>query len=102
MADDDKINERREAIRARLNAIIPEPRHVIYDAFPRGTDGLPVDNLDEVAASGRVRFFDDLWDKYISEEVENTTWMTVAKLANERILTSGDKHHVFLDGIYEI
>jgi hypothetical protein len=34
--------------------------------------------------------------------VEDPTWLDVAVLANDMIHTSGDFHHVFLEGINEI
>ncbi|MCB1156206.1 MAG: hypothetical protein H7A25_12245 [Leptospiraceae bacterium] len=36
---------------------------------------------------------------FTSPVVENPNWLTIAKLADEMIQTTGDFHHVFLEGI---
>ena len=81
---------------------------ISYSAYETDDDGIPIDNLDETAVHGTVRFYqrhNPFWDvngegaDYLSSEVTNPTWLQVAKLANEMINITGDEHHVFLEGI---
>ena len=68
------------------------------------------DNIDDVAVTGRVQFRTDFEDffgstplgerkNYVSEVVEDPTWLDLALLANDMINCTGDNHHVFLEGI---
>lgn len=81
------------------------------------------DILDQVAVKGKVRFMakyevdmDELSGKefreynekygvtledYESEDLENPTWLEVAKAANDMLLITGDYHYIFLEGIRE-
>jgi len=43
-------------------------------------------------------FFGD-GSNYESDVFYNHTWLDVAVLANEMIIATGDKHHVFLEGV---
>jgi hypothetical protein len=87
---------------------------VIYSAY-EVKDDLPVDNLDEVAFEGTftvVGEYDEFWDghggmlrestercgrEYKSEPITNPTWLQLAVLANESIITTNDRHHVFFE-----
>lgn len=105
------MNTKHEEMSNLIDAAIEQAGHprtyVIYSAWP-GTFEDPVNNLNEVAAEGRVRFVqshDEFWGgsdgrDYTSNEVLiNPTWLTVARLANDMIMTTLDDHHVFLEGI---
>jgi hypothetical protein len=79
---------------------------VRYAAYQDDAEGLPVDNLDEVAYSGFIRFRDegsDYWAwrsvPWESEVLEDPTWLDLCVVANDKILRGGDRHHVFLEGI---
>ena len=87
---------------------------VIYSAGIE-KDDLPVDNLDEVAFEGTftvVGEYDEFWDghggmlreatercgqEYKSEPITNPTWLQLAVLANESIIVTNDRHHVFFE-----
>jgi hypothetical protein len=89
-----------KAIQARVHGAIPAPCHMIYSAYEQTSEGVPIDNLDRLAMEGKVCFVDDNGEEpYRSSVVENPTWLTVARLANEMILATGDLHHVFLESI---
>ena len=79
--------------------------HMSYSAFSE-EDDVPVDNLDEIAIEGKVQFIQEQnygeGERYVSPVVENPTWLQVAVLANEMINTTGDTHHVFLEGIKKL
>ena len=96
--------ERFHAIQNRVAAAVTGECEVTYSVYGDDANGLPVDNLDEVAVRGRVQFVDDfgLWhsgEPYVSPIVSNPTWLEVAVLANEMIKVTGDYHHIFLEGI---
>ena len=95
------------AIQERVSKAVaermPGSRDIVYySAYETGTHSEPLDNLDEVVAEGEFTVtYDGGWGdcSYESEEtVTNPTWLDLAVLANEAILTSGDEHHVFLEG----
>ena len=79
--------------------------YVIYSAYKHDEDGIPIDNLDEIAVEGNCvfiesgdTFFGD-GSRYESDVFYNPTWLDIAVLANEMIIATGDKHHVFFEGI---
>jgi hypothetical protein len=69
-------------------------------------DGTIVDNLDEVAIEGKVRFassrrvfFEKKEEKdYRSKIVVNPTWLDIAVMANEMVKYTGSKYRCF-DGV---
>lgn len=79
--------------------------YVIYSAYQHDEDGIPINNLDEIAVEGNVKFVEmgDTFfgdgSNYESDVFYNPTWLDVAVLANEMIIATGDKHHVFLEGV---
>lgn len=83
---------------------------VNYSAYETASDGSVIDNLDDVAVEGTVRFIadrDEYWGgvesaNYTSPEVTNPTWLQVAVFANEAIWITNDHHHVFLEGISKV
>lgn len=81
---------------------------VAYSAYTTDDKGNPVDNLDRIAAKGRIKFVvkvDPSWcngTDYESPVVEDPTWLDVAVLADDMIRTVGDYHHVFLEKILKV
>ena len=84
-------------------------QHVIYQAYKKDVEGLPLDNLAEIAIEGTVEFIGQSclvgknpWYKgteYRSARVCNPTWLTIALLANEMINTTKDYCHIYLENI---
>ena len=99
---DEVYDQRMDAISARVEAAFPDSV-VEFSAFTEDDDGLPVDNLDEIAIRGRARFIqkhDSFWgegEDYTSDVVENPTWFDLLRIADEMIRTTGDEHHRFLE-----
>lgn len=79
--------------------------YVFYAAYKDDKDGCPIDNLNEIAISGKVKFveqgdtFYGSGESYRSKVLENPTWLDVCVVANEMILTTGDKHHIYLENV---
>ncbi len=98
----DVYDELQDKLQGRLTHL----PNVIYSGSP--TDGCPVDNLDEIAVKGWVIFqndHDDFWGKgvdYVSEAIENPTWMQLCKLCDDMIKITDDYHHVFFEAIQDI
>ena len=64
--------------------------------------------LNEIAVQGKCQFVADVdhfWvsedypQNYLSDVIEDPSWIDVAMMANEMIHTIQDYHHVFLEGI---
>ena len=80
---------------------------VIYSAYKTDKDDVPINNLNEIAATGKVvliaprnEFYGGKDSRsYKSPVLENPTWLQVCVYANEMITTTKDKHHVFLEGL---
>lgn len=91
----------------RLKEKIKGNVYVTYSNFDEDKKGIPINNIDEIAVKGKIRFYqkhDPFWGKgkdYTSKPIKNPTWLSVAKLANDMIKTTGDTHHRFLEGIYK-
>jgi len=108
MADknrEEEFSRLMEDIEQRAAESLPENALVLYSAFGTDKDGLPVDNLDEVAVEGRCIFVqkhDPFFGKgkdYVSGEYHSPTWLQLCAVANDMILITGDQHHVFLEGV---
>lgn len=90
-----------EKMRARIAEKITGECVILYNAFDRDASGMPIDNLDEIAYHGVMRLVDDIHDYYDGPTLTNPTWMEIAIYANDIMIATGDRHHIFLDGIYE-
>ena len=97
-------DRRRDAIQERVEAVIGTGCEVKFAAYRMDSDGMPIDNLDDVAVSGSVSFVQDhdpFWGEgkaYRSKTVTDPTWMDVTVLANEMIAVTGDRQHCYLEG----
>lgn len=102
-----RLSEMQEAIAEVVGEDLIE---VVYSAYKTDAEGLPINNLNDVAIQGTVvliQGYDDFWGigggkDYKSEPITNPTWLQLAVLANASILTTGDYHHVFLEGVHEV
>lgn len=103
----DAFDRAMDAMEARLEAIYPDGL-VSYSAFSEDENGIPIDNLDEVAVTGRVRFvckhdpFFGEGEDYRSDVLENPTWLQVVGCANDMVATTGDEHHIYLEELSEL
>src|SRR5689334_14030012 len=87
----DKMNR---AVAAACRAAGMMEVHVDYSAYSLdGGTGVPINNLSDVAAEGKVRMIavaDEYWggkdsQEYRSEVLESPTWLAVAVEANRSI-----------------
>lgn len=100
-------NKATKVIENRLAKII-EPTgkemRVFYSAYETKADDpddIPVDNLDQVAATGTVVFFArEDGRSFTSKVYENPTWADVALEANNMIHEMGYVDHIFLEAIH--
>ena len=85
---------------------------VTYSAYKNDTKGVPINNLDEVAFQGSLKFYRE-WDPellkslkiknsqpYESKKISNPTWIDICKLANDMLKKTKNNHHVFLEDIF--
>lgn len=107
-AFDTATNAMDEKVSAAVMAAGHKGDWVAYSAWPtRKKDDLPIDNLDEVAVTGCVRFLakrDEHWGgpestDYTSEVMVDPTWLQLAVAANAMIIATNDQHYLFLEGI---
>lgn len=106
-----KIRRARDKEYRRLHDIIDKKvedagyKHVRY--CPPIVDDLPVDNLDQIALHGKVRFRIDWLDCATCEQMviyspteTDPTWLTCCKYMDEQIKRhEGFCDHVYLEGI---
>jgi len=101
----DKVTKK---IYRKVSKAVKGECYVIHSAYKTDEDGTPIDNLSEIAAPGRCIFVDDGSDffgsgrSYRSKVYENPTWLDVCVAANEMIVATEDKHHIFLEGIESV
>lgn len=102
-----KYNDAMEPIQTKVcEAVMKNNQdcYVYYSAYESEGD-FPIDNLDEIAVAGKVKFveqgdgFFGSGEGYRSKVLENPTWLEVCVLANEMILATKDKHHIYLEGV---
>ena len=96
---------RLDHIHSRIAARLGEKPVVFYAAYESDEGDLPIDNLDEIAIEGKVKFRAEHdpdsgeGDEYTSPVLDSPTWLDVAVLANQMIKTTGDYHHQFLESV---
>lgn len=102
-----QASDERDHIQRRVATTIKPPLLVRYSAYCSDNLGVPIDNLDKVAVTGRAYFIYDpnaLPDipcpVYRSPVVENPTWLRVAQLANDMIQTCELEEHTFLENVH--
>jgi len=88
-----------DAIQAKVAKDIKDEVRVRYSAFKSDANGIPIDNLGEIAVKGNVTVLDDT-DMFFAF-CENPTWLDLAVLANGMLNKTDDDHHVFFEN-YEI
>lgn len=90
-----------------------EFKHITFSVFDtishgtkkNGEKWIVTDVRDEVAVEGKCVFRDlnpfhyGEGNQYISKPMENPTWREVGFLADEMVETTGDYHHIFLEGV---
>ena len=94
-----------EYVDKRLKEKIKGKVYVSYNNFRKDKKGIPINNIDDIAVNGNIKIYqkhDPFWGKgtdYESKSIKNPTWLDIAKLANDMIKITGDKQHIFLEGI---
>ena len=89
----------------RLKEKIKGKVYVRYSNFGKDKKGIPINNIEDIAVNGTIKIYqkhDPFWGKgtdYESKPIKNPTWLDIAKLANDMIKITGDKQHIFLEGI---
>ena len=79
--------------------------NVIYSAYKTDSEDNPINNLQEEAVSGKCKLIgynDSCWGKgsdYESPILDSPSWLQVAVYCNDMIAVTGDRHHVFLEGL---
>jgi hypothetical protein len=107
--DEDEIFRRLDAIQDRVDASLDDDEHCVEHSAYNTPDGLPVDNLDQIAVMGAVQFWADVEpfryhdgtesEPYQSPLLESPTWLELCKHANRMIRITGDRKHRFLEGV---
>ena len=98
-------------IQEQVRDYIGDGCKVRYEAFPSDKGGLPINNLNSVAVKGKAVFesqkfifsdgiFVDSKINYSSPVIENPTWLEVAKIANEVIITADWKDRIFFNDFW--
>lgn len=97
--DMDEYSDKLRAIGDRLNYL----DNVVYSAYTFDKNGLPVDNLDELAIAGEAKISYDVAssdDKFFKPVViTNATWENLTHIAEDAIVATGDYHHQFFEGV---
>ena len=94
-----------EYLDKRLKEKIKGKVYVSYSNFGKDKKGIPINNIDNIAVNGTIKIYkkhDPYCEKstdYESEPIKNPTWLDIAKLANNMIKITGNKQHIFLEGI---
>lgn len=79
---------------------------VKYSNYDTDKNGIPINNLDNIAVKGNVKFYqkkNKLYGEnskdFESKIIKNPTWFDIILLANDMIHTTKDNHHIYLEGI---
>ena len=99
-----------EAIDVRVRGYVGSHCQMIYSAYETDANEVPIDNLDEIPISGKVRFVAERWDEswswgckqsknYCGPVVESPTWLQICGFANAAMRKTLDRHHVYLESV---
>lgn len=96
-----KFEEAYTAIHDELAKYIRNPK-VKYAAFQTDADGVPIDNLNEVAIEGQV-IARSCRNDYESFQMTNPSWLDLAMAANEEIEYGqfndpNEKRYIYFEG----
>lgn len=79
---------------------------VKYSNYDTDKNNIPINNLDNIAVKGNVKFYqkkNKLYGEnskdFESKIIKNPTWFDIILLANDMIHTTKDNHHIYLEGI---
>lgn len=82
--------------------------YVVYSAYKEDGSGKYINNLNEVAIEGKVRFLqyaDEYWGEGRGGDftctIKDPTWLELCIAADDMIQKTQDFHHVFLEGVYQ-
>jgi len=70
--------------------------------YGEDSEGVPLDNLDEIAFQGEVILEDEIEEVRSNKVLTNPTWLEVCIEANNIITRSGNHHHVWIEGLYRM
>jgi hypothetical protein len=104
------LDEMNDAVDEACIAAGHKKVRVFYSAYKTKTvnnEDIPINNLGKVAIKGKCVLFSDKDEfyggpkskRYLSEWLENPTWLQIAVCANTMIRITRDEHHVFLEGV---
>lgn len=80
---------------------------VVYKAYEEDTQQMPIDNLEQIAVQGKVRFASsaNVYGRkitgldYLSKIFVNPTWLQAAFLANQMLEKNGERRRICLENI---
>lgn len=97
-------NEMREQVRQAVQAEGFHNAHAVYSAYTENANGILVNNLNETAVKGKVKFTVPAYAVETGERprtalFEDPTWLDATVALEQLIRMTGDYHHVFLEDI---
>ena len=106
MEENEEFDKKFEEIDEKVRKFVSKDCHVSYAAFEIDDDNNPIDNLDAVVGEGWCVFIRNIWGDipFISDAIEDPTWLDVCKIANDSILyinPRGRIDHIFLESADE-
>ncbi len=108
IAEDVAMQAIDDRVAARIEKDTPGKKvRVDYSAYESTDDDIPIDNLDTIPISGKIRIreeSEEFWggkksSKWESPILENATWLDLCVQANNMIRRVRDTHHCFLEAI---
>ena len=103
----EEFEKKSEEIDKRVRDFIGKDCHLSYSAYEYDDKDNPIDNLDEFVAEGYCVFIRTLWGDipFISDIIEDPTWLDVCKIANDSILyinPRGRIDHIYLESANKV
>jgi len=80
-------------------------KYVKHSVFEFDNKGMLINNIDNIVINDTIKFYTEYKTAkgktiiYESKYIKNPTWLDIAILANDMIKLTGNKHHIFLEGI---
>jgi hypothetical protein len=94
-----------DSIQNRIKRRVGPKSVVFFSAYALDADRIPIDNLDDVPVTGKLRVRGtrsqriQRSESYESSILENPSWLDLCVFANEQIIATRDREHRFLENI---
>lgn len=95
----DAVNEIENIIQKEIEEKFCDRKYVNYAAYDSDEYDIPINNLNDIPITGKVRFVNEEFDSGV---FENPTWLDIAVIANRMLFDTAEYLNVYLEDVEAI